>query len=175
MRPQSNCVAARSRPAAPIALARSGSRVSVLIDSASASGSSGGTSRPVSPSATTSGMPPVFDATTAVPQAIASRFTMPSGSYTDGQANSVECDSSWMTSRLLSIPDSQMTPERVLRSSSTSPATSAPSSGVSGAPAHSTSWTSGSRWAAARSSTGTPFCRVIRPTNTTDGRLGSTP
>ncbi len=39
-----------------------------------------GTSRPVSPSATTSGMPPVAVATTAVSQAIASRLTMPIGS-----------------------------------------------------------------------------------------------
>ena len=39
-----------------------------------------GTSRPVSPSATTSGMPPVAVATTGVSQAIASRLTMPIGS-----------------------------------------------------------------------------------------------
>ncbi len=39
------------------------------------------------PSSTTSGMPPTAEATTAVPQAIASRLTMPSGSYTDGQTN----------------------------------------------------------------------------------------
>jgi hypothetical protein len=39
-----------------------------------------GTSRPVIPSATTSGMPPVAVATTAVSQAIASRFTIPCGS-----------------------------------------------------------------------------------------------
>ena len=41
---------------------------------------SNGTSRPVTPSSTTSGMPPVRVATTAVSQAIASRLTMPSGS-----------------------------------------------------------------------------------------------
>ena len=60
-------------------------------------------------------MPPTFDATTAVPHAIASRFTMPSGSYSDGQANTVACESSWMTSGFGSIPDSQMTPDRVSR------------------------------------------------------------
>ena len=42
--------------------------------------SSTGTSRPVSPSTTTSGMPPTAEATTAVSHAIASRFTIPSGS-----------------------------------------------------------------------------------------------
>src|SRR6476620_5809622 len=81
---QSKSEITRCRPASPIALARSGSRASVLSASASAFGSSGGTSRPVSPSATTSGMPPTFEATTAVPHAIASRLTMPSGSYSDG-------------------------------------------------------------------------------------------
>ena len=35
---------------------------------------------PVSPSMTTSGIPPTLLATTAVSHAIASRFTMPSGS-----------------------------------------------------------------------------------------------
>ena len=39
-----------------------------------------GTSSPVRPSSTTSGMPPTALATTAVSVAIASRFTMPSGS-----------------------------------------------------------------------------------------------
>ena len=34
----------------------------------------------VTPSSTTSGIPPTEEATTAVPQAIASRFTIPSGS-----------------------------------------------------------------------------------------------
>ena len=77
-------------------------------------------------------MPPTREATTAVPHAIASRLTMPSGSYSDGQANTVACDSSWMTSRLASISGIQITPDRVARSSSTSPSTSAASSGVSG-------------------------------------------
>ena len=82
------------RPARPIRAARAGSASSVLSAAARSatnrSGSSGvpvpsvacsiGTSRPVTPSATTSGMPPVAVATTAVSQAIASRLTMPIGS-----------------------------------------------------------------------------------------------
>ncbi len=120
-------------------------------------------------------MPPTREATTAVPHAIASRFTIPNGSYSDGQANAVACDSNWMTSRLASMPDSQITPDLVSWRCSTSAVTSAASSGVSGWPAQITSWAPGSRALAARSSTGRPFCRVIRPTNTTVGRAGSTP
>ena len=74
--------------------ARSGSLTASLSAAArsatNASGSTGvplpsstcsiGTSQPVSPSTTTSGMPPVAVATTASSQAIASRLTMPSGS-----------------------------------------------------------------------------------------------
>jgi hypothetical protein len=48
-------------------------------------------------------------------------------------------------------------------------------SGVSGAPAHSTSCTDGSNWLAAASRCRSPFCRVIRPTKMADGRLGSIP
>ena len=58
---------------------------------------------------------------------------------------------------------------------STRAATSAAISGVSGAPAHSTSWISGANWCAAATRCATPFCRVIRPTNATIGRVGSTP
>jgi hypothetical protein len=123
--------------------ARPGSSSSSLRAAASAAGSSGGTSRPVTPSLTTSGIPPTAEATTAVPHAIASRLTIPSGSYSDGQANTVACDSSWMTSRLGSISGSQITPDRVARSPVTSPVTSAASSAVSGWPAHSTSWAAG--------------------------------
>jgi hypothetical protein len=72
-----------------------------------------------------------------------------------------------MTSALGSISGIQMTPDLVSCSPATKVATSAPSSGVSAAPAHSTSWASGSSLAAARSSTGTPFCLVIRPTKMT--------
>ena len=53
--------------------------------------------------------------------------------------------------------------------------TSAAISGVSGAPAARTSCASGSICSAARRRCATPFWRVIRPTNTTDGRPGSTP
>ncbi len=53
--------------------------------------------------------------------------------------------------------------------------TSAAISGVSGAPAHSTSCISGANWWAAATRCATPFCRVIRPTNATIGRVGSTP
>ena len=37
---------------------------------------------------------------------------MPSGSYSDGQANTVAWLRIWITSRLASIPDSQITPDR---------------------------------------------------------------
>ena len=126
---QENSVTARSRPARPIASARPGSRSSMLSASDSDAGSSGGTSSPVTPPLTTSGMPPTRDATTAVSQAIASRLTMPSGSYTDGQANTSACVSSWMTSFLGSISGIQITPDRDACSSATSEDTSAPSSG----------------------------------------------
>ena len=46
---------------------------------------------------------------------------------------------------------------------------------MSGAPAHSTSCTSGGSSRQARRNSGSPFWRVIRPTKTTDGRSGSTP
>jgi hypothetical protein len=169
---QPNSATARLRPACPIASARSGPRSRTFSATASASGSPGGTSSPVSPSATTSGIPPVRDPTTAVPHAMASRFTMPSGSYTDGQANTVACVSSWMTSDLGSISGIQTTPERALpfrpvRKPFTSSVTSASSSGVSAWPAHSTSCASGTSLDAAWSNTGRPFCLVTRPTKIT--------
>ena len=42
---------------------------------------------PVSPSTTTSRMPPTAEATTGVSHAMASRLMIPNGSYTDGQQN----------------------------------------------------------------------------------------
>ena len=60
-------------------------------------------------------------------------------------------------------------------SSCTAAVTSAAISGVSGAPAHNTSWISGAKWWAAATRCATPFCRVIRPTKATIGRLRSTP
>ena len=80
-----------------------------------------------------------------------------------------------MTSGLGSISSIHTTPSRCACSSSTRRATSAPSSGVSGAPAHSTSCAEGSNERAASSRYSTPFWRVIRPTKTTDGWPGSTP
>ena len=91
---QENCSAARRRPASPIRRAAAGSASTSRSVAASSptkrSGSVGepvpsrscsiGTSRPVTPSSTTSGMPPVAVATTGSSQAIASRLTMPSGS-----------------------------------------------------------------------------------------------
>ena len=74
-----------------------------------------------------------------------------------------------------SISGIQMTPERVACNPATSEDTSSASAGVSAAPAQSTSWADGSSAAAARSSTGTPFCLVIRPTKMTYGRAGSIP
>jgi hypothetical protein len=168
-------VTARARPDRPISEARPTFPSRELSAEASAAGSSGGTRTPVSPSATTSGIPPTRDATTAVEHAIASRFTIPSGSYTEGQQKTVACESSWMTSFFGSISRIQTTPSRDSRKEDTSPETSASSSGVSGAPAASTSCAYGTSEAAARSSTGRPFCRVIRPTNSTYGRPRSTP
>ena len=120
-------------------------------------------------------MPPVAVATTAVSQAIASRFTMPIGSYTDGHTNTVLCVRICTTSRLGSIFRIHSTPARPLFSSATSSSTSAAISGVSGAPASSTSCTSGGSDRAARSRYGRPFCRVTRPTNVTLGRSRSMP
>ena len=179
MASQPKCSTARARPADPISAARPGSastspiRAASPASNAAGSASSYGTSRPVSPSTTTSGMPPTADATTAVPHAIASRLTMPSGSYTEGQTNTVACDSSGTTSLRGSMSEIHTTPSRRSRSSATSCSVSAAISGVSGAPAHSTSCPG--RSAAARSRCLSPFCRVIRPTKTAYGTSGSTP
>ena len=127
------------------------------------------------PSCTTSGMPPTSLATTAAPHAIASRLTMPSGSYTDGQTNTVDADSTCLTSGRVSMPSNQNTPGRGACSSAIAAAVSAAISGVSGAPAHSTSWTPGSKWWVAAIRWPTPFCRVIRPTNDAIGAFRSTP
>ena len=73
------------------------------------------------------------------------------------------------------MPEISRPPDLVAVSRPTRPSTSAASSAVSACPAHSTSWASGSSPAAARSSTGSPFCRVMRPTKMTYGLPGSTP
>ena len=92
---------------------------------------------------------------------------MPSGSYTDGHTNARAWVSNWITDGLGSISGIQNTPDRAFPQPLDEGDTSAASSGVSGAPAHSTSCTDGSSAAAARSSTGSPFCRVTRPTKIT--------
>ena len=120
-------------------------------------------------------MPPTAEATTAVSQAMASRLTMPSGSYTDGQANTVACDSTWRTWARGSICSIQITFPRVSRTRAKASPICWAISGVSGAPASSTSWVSGSRCSAARTRWIRPFCRVIRPTKTTEGRSRSIP
>ena len=79
--------------------------------------------------------------------------------------------SSWMTSgrgSICSIQTTSPAPARPARPPARS--TSAASSGVSGAPAHSTSCTPAGSVRAARSRCGSPFCRVIRPTKMTYGR-----
>ena len=93
----------------------------------------------------------------------------------EGQAKAVAAVSSAITSRRGSISGIHTMPSRPARSPSTRPSTSLRISGVSGAPAHSTICTSGGSWATARRNSGSPFCRVIRPTKTTEGRSGSTP
>ena len=80
-----------------------GSATSAFTASARLASKASGSSRRSAPAArsrrrsTTSGMPPTSLATTAAPQAIASRLTMPSGSYTDGQTKTVDADSTCTT------------------------------------------------------------------------------
>src|SRR4051794_18123339 len=78
---QSYSRAARSTPAAPSRARRSGSDSSEDTASARRSGSRGGTCTPVTPSTTESIIPPTAAATTGTPHAIASRGTIPNGSY----------------------------------------------------------------------------------------------
>src|SRR4029079_14344182 len=88
-------------------------------------------------------MPPTSEATTAVAHAIASRFTIPNGSYPDGQTKTLAAES---ISRILligSISRTQNTPLRTRANSCTADVTSAAISAVSGAPAHNNSWMCG--------------------------------
>ena len=81
--------------------------------------------------------------------------------------------SSWITSALGSICSIQMTAVALApaaRRPGARPRRRSPA--CPREPAHSTSWAAGSNRAAARSRCWTPFWRVIRPTNTTDGRPG---
>lgn len=83
-------------------------------------------------------------ATTGASQAMASRITIPKGSYTDGQQNTDASVMSWTTAGRGTISRiHRMPPRRSARLATLAP-TSQASSSVSGAPAHSTSWASGS-------------------------------
>ena len=130
-----------------------------------------GTKRPVSLSATTSGIPPTALATTAVSQAIASRFTMPKGSYTDGQAKTRAWLSKVISESRSTCSSIQMTEPspRSARKWATASDVSVAISGVSGEEAHITKVMLSSKCRAARSRCVSPFCRVIRPTNSTYG------
>src|SRR5690606_3778234 len=72
---------APARAAAPTAVRRPGSASSAVTAAASATGSRGGTSRPVRPSSTESSRPPTALPTSGRPQAAASNSTIPNGSY----------------------------------------------------------------------------------------------
>ena len=126
------------------------------------------------PSSTTSGILPTSDATTAVPQAIASRLTIPAARTPTGTRNRC-CGENFAD-----LANRQhLDPEHPAAGLAPSCSTAAPTSGgdlrVSGAPAHSTSWTSGIEPVGAATRCGHPFCRVIRPTNATIGRPGRRP
>ncbi|PYM38976.1 MAG: hypothetical protein DME17_02630 [Candidatus Rokuibacteriota bacterium] len=77
---------ARARPAWPSSARRTGSERSSISASASAAGSSGGTSTPYRPPSSTDGMPPTRVATTGTPSASASTSTRPIPSLRDGTA-----------------------------------------------------------------------------------------
>ncbi len=128
-----------------------------------------GTRSPVTPSSTTSGMPPVAVATTAVWHAMASRFTIPSGSYTEGHTNTVACDIISITSERGTSPSIQVIRPRASWASLTAAVISRLISSVSGAPARRTTCAAGSMDAAALARWTIPFCLVIRPTNRTTG------
>src|SRR5205807_7617157 len=72
-RSKENSSMARRCPASPMRRASSGSQRSLTMARATSSGAWGSTSRPVSPSRTTSGIAPPFPATTGNPAAAASR------------------------------------------------------------------------------------------------------
>ena len=85
---RSNPLRARSRAAAPIRVRRAGSRTSCSRASASAAGSWLGTTRPSTPSRTTSGFAPTVVTTTGRPVAIASRMAIGWPSQCEGSVNS---------------------------------------------------------------------------------------
>ena len=120
-------------------------------------------------------MPPTSLATTAAPQAMASRLTRPKGSYTEGQTKTLAWLSSCTSSLRATISSTQTTDAPEASAVSWSARTSPAISGVSEVPATSTSWARRSICAAARRRWESPFWRVIRPTKTTSGRPGSMP
>ena len=122
-----------------------------------------------------SGIPPTALATTGVSQAMASRLVSPKGSYTEGQRKTEAAVRIWVSSACDSISSIQTTRPRRAAREAARRRISSPMAGVSGAPAQKTNWASGSIDSAATRAWSTPFCRVIRPTKTTDGRFGSTP
>src|SRR5581483_3877693 len=83
---QASRSSARRLPASPRRLRSSRSASSRSSAARSALASRGGTSRPVSPSATRSSSPPTADATTGLPYAIASAQATPKPSRLDGHA-----------------------------------------------------------------------------------------
>ena len=93
----------------------------------------------------------------------------------DGHTNTEAWLRNCTTSGLVSVCWIQTTLPRSACTRATREAISSAISGVSGAPAHSTSWAAGSIAAAASSRWASPFWRVMRPTNTTVGAAGSTP
>ena len=121
------------------------------------------------------GMPPTAEATTAVSQAIASRLTMPSGSYTEGQAKTVACDSTWRTWPRGSISSIHSTlPRLAFRWAKASPNWLGDLRRVGGA-GQQHHLGVGVELLGRADQVDQPFCRVIRPTKTTDGRSRSMP
>src|SRR6267143_2791332 len=165
MRSQVKCRRTRFRPALPILAASFGSSMTFVIAFPRRTGSPGGTRRPVSPSTTTSLIPPTRVATTGVSHAIASRLMIPNGSYTDGHANTAA--SLYRLTRSGSSSMSRIHTTfgiffSIRRSSSSI-------SGVSGFPVARTRVTSRWTWSIALTRSNTPFWRVRRPTKKTNG------
>src|SRR5581483_11948157 len=91
---QVNSARARALALAPSAASRARSASADAIASRHAGTDPGGSSRPVSPSTTISGSPPLSDASTGSPHAIASTTLMPNASSPiEGCTNTSHCDS----------------------------------------------------------------------------------
>ena len=140
------------RPAAPYRAHFAGSPISsgkprrqiarklvpIHPESPSAASAANGTKYPVSPSFTTSRIPPVALATTGAPHAIASRLMIPNGSYTDGQQNTRQFEYSWIASGFVTIFSIHTMLPPAARAASTPARISAATLRVSVKPAHST-------------------------------------